>query len=584
MAIAIAAPCSQVSRYSQWIAYWGRKLLRSWFKVQVSHRGGKYSLERLLALEEYTRTTSFSRVILVCVGTPLPIMTLVILQELIPLQEPNDGPRANYGFWIRVGLLTGVVAHTAAVQAEFLVSRVSFTRTQLLLIFWCVAITFPLIMLGISSALVFPIPFVIISALPVFYLVLIASFRGIAGQQFFNDMVADKRELTRYIAFIGFQAVMVIVYPIYQTLFIAAIGTRYEAPVIFLLPLIKVSMKYLLSISTVHVEDLMPEAVIFTAEFFNSLYLATFMQRTSAVSTLITVVILDFCQIAFSLYSFYIRCHVILACLQELSNERELLSSIYSLCNKPEIYQRQTRTGIRTHSHFQHQLSDSLRKILDTLNGISKEKCDSTRVCRKVRFAEHPENTVFNEIITIPSGARGITVPKCSTRIQPLDTVHVKKNLTQYKSEAVLTSSTRRSLILNDTLEALFTSECLVLTEYLESLIPVFYGSFVLVIIRLPNIKYHMDLEGVTTTNVNATVHNVFTLGLLEIVSFVIIIAVMQRSCRLKLLYQLAFVLETQMMLVQDKIAIWMLMTMAFRVVHFDFSFQFSWITQQHQA
>ncbi|OWZ08433.1 hypothetical protein PHMEG_00019028 [Phytophthora megakarya] len=432
-------------------------------------------------------------------------------------------------------------------------------------------------MMGISSALVFPIPFIIISALPVFYLVLIGSFRGIAGQQIFEDMVADKSEFVRYIAFIGFQAVMVIAYPTYQTLFTAAIGTCYELPVILLLPFIKVWMKYLLSISTTHVEDLMPEAVIFTAEFFNSLYLVTCMQRTSAMTTLVTMVTIDFCQIVFRLYNFHVRCRAIILRLEELIgrvNNLELMESICLLCRKPDIYQNQTRIGIRTHSHFKHQLSDSSRKLLDELNENVKSKGSITRISRKVRFKNHPQHTVFNEIIAIPPRTHA---PKRSARIQPFGPTHkiinkkfhIKENQTHNRDEAILSSCARRSHVLHDTLESLFTSECVVLTEYLESLIPVFYGCFVLVIVRLPNIKYHMDLEGMTIANVNSTVYSVFALGILEIFSFVVFVAVMQHNCHLKVLYQLAFVLETQMLFIQDKIALWILMTMAFRVVHF---------------
>ncbi|KAF1772890.1 hypothetical protein GQ600_8754 [Phytophthora cactorum] len=42
------------------------------------------SIERALALDEYTRKSSLFRVLLVCIGTPLPMVTLIVLQELLP--------------------------------------------------------------------------------------------------------------------------------------------------------------------------------------------------------------------------------------------------------------------------------------------------------------------------------------------------------------------------------------------------------------------------------------------------------------------------------------------------------------------
>ncbi|KAL3667547.1 hypothetical protein V7S43_007101 [Phytophthora oleae] len=571
-----AVPSSEPSLSNKRVIHWGERLLYSWFKVQLSHHGGKYSLERLLALEEYTRTVSLTRVALVCVGTPLPMMVLVILQELIPLQDPASGSRANYGFWIRVGLLTGVAAHTAAGQAQFLVSRVHFTPTQLALIFCCVATTFPVIMMGAASVLVFPIPFIVISAVPIFYLVMVASFRAVSGPNIFKDMMANTSELWKYVAFIIFQALMMIVYPGYQTIFTAAIGTYYEVPVILLLPVIKMTMKYLFSITTSHVEDLMPEAVIFTAEFFNSLYLATFMQRTSAPATFITMVVIDFCQISVGLYQFHVRTNTIVSRIENIvgvRDQRNVLLSTCLLCRKPGIYQSQIRNGVRVHSHFQHQLQDSSRKLLDSLAGVVTDKAmkysHSKRFYRKVRF-KHQQ---FSGILTAPRITR-------SARIQPSIPNTDKASPHTNNIVPVTKSPAQHSLILQETLEALFTSECLVLTEYLESLVPGFYGCFVLVLVCLPNVKYHNDLEGITVENVHTTVEGVFALGVLEIISFIVVAVVLQRNCGVKALYQLAFVLETQRMLIQDKIALWMLMTMAFRVVHFgvDFTFQFAWI------
>lgn len=91
----------------------------------------------------------------------------------------------------------------------------------------------------------------------------------------------------------------------------------------------------------------------------------------------------------------------------------------------------------------------------------------------------------------------------------------------------------------------------------------------VLTIIRLPNAQYPMDLDGVTVDNALASIHGVLTLALVKIIYFVIYVAVLHHGCGLSALHQLAFVHETQMLLVQDKIAIWVLATFAFRVVHF---------------
>ncbi|KAG3115824.1 hypothetical protein PI124_g12802 [Phytophthora idaei] len=85
-------------------------------------------------------------------------------------------------------------------------------------------------------------------------------------------------------------------------------------------------------------------------------------------------------------------------------------------------------------------------------------------------------------------------------------------------------------------------------------------------------------MTDVTPDNVGATVAPVFAFGLLQITTFVLLALVIKKNCGMNMLYQLGFVLETQMPLIQGKLIFWVLITLCFRVVHFgvDFTFQFS--------
>ncbi|KAL3667557.1 hypothetical protein V7S43_007111 [Phytophthora oleae] len=128
----------------------------------------------------------------------------------------------------------------------------------------------------------------------------------------------------------------------------------------------------------------------------------------------------------------------------------------------------------------------------------------------------------------------------------------------------------------------LYTTKCLVLTAYLEALILLLYGNYMLVMVHFPNAKYHTELRNVTRQNVNYTATVVFVFGLLQVVSFLLFAVLIKRKCGMNVLYQLAFVLETQMPLVQGKLMIWMLVTLACRIVHCgaDYSFDFVWISK----
>ncbi|KAF4036994.1 hypothetical protein GN244_ATG10843 [Phytophthora infestans] len=128
---------------------------------------------------------------------------------------------------------------------------------------------------------------------------------------------------------------------------------------------------------------------------------------------------------------------------------------------------------------------------------------------------------------------------------------------------------TKTSTILITTLEVLFTTECIVVAAYLEAFVPLFYCNYMLLMVHLPSAQYHVEMAGVTQENVGSTVRPVWIFGLLQVVSFVFLVAVIKRNLGMQALHQLGFVLESQMALVQGKLIMWMVVTFCFRVVHF---------------
>lgn len=111
--------------------------------------------------------------------------------------------------------------------------------------------------------------------------------------------------------------------------------------------------------------------------------------------------------------------------------------------------------------------------------------------------------------------------------------------------------------------------ECLIIASYLEAIIPLFYASYILVVVHLPDARYHTEMIGITPENVGATVLPVFVFSFLQIVSIVLLSMLVKRNCGMRALYQLAFVLETQMSPIQGKLMFWMLITLCFRLAHF---------------
>ncbi|EGZ18214.1 hypothetical protein PHYSODRAFT_498657, partial [Phytophthora sojae] len=472
------------------------RLARLWASIQVSYYGGKYSIERVLALDKYTRSTSLLRVVLVCVGTPLPMVFLVMLQELLPLQEPEAGWHRNYGFWFRVFMLGVFVSQSYLVQGKYMVDDFAYSSRQLLCFVLGISGIYTGASMVVGANLAFPIPFFYITMTPAFYVPLLLLLYCILGKS---------RKLTKYVCFIATQKIMGMLYPIYQLLFHKASTTDFVLPVILLLPVIKIVVKNVVLYFTHHLEDLTPEAVIFTVDFYNALYLATCMESASTFHAMLIFIVTDFAQTATVLLGMQRRTATILQRLREATGIRDsdtVLDVLTSMLQAPAILQTQYRSGVRVRSCFRHKLD---RKDLQLLYRLERLPGD---------LIEH-------------------------------------------------------SNILRETLGVLYTTECLVLTAYLEAFIPLFYCTYMLFMVELPNAKYHTELRNVTRQNVQYTARVVFFFGFLQVGSFVLLTLLIRRNCGIKILYNLAFVLETQMALVQGKLMVWMLVTLACRVVHF---------------
>ncbi|KAG7383975.1 hypothetical protein PHYPSEUDO_003144 [Phytophthora pseudosyringae] len=500
------------------------------------------------------------------------MIILVISQESVPLQDPAEGWRANYGIWVRSGILGAVVTHGLGLHAMHMLNGVCFKSLQLGILAIATAATYVAVLMVLAANWTFPIPFMGISCSLALIAALLCWFRIIAGSQTCQNIVAEPQLLVKFVCFVSTQLMMALIYPIYQVLFNYERDSNYVLPVILLLPVIKLTMKNILTRTLSHLEDLMPESVIYTVDFFNSLYVATCMQSATSNTTVAAIMAIDFAQSAVELYEMHrttmgIRARLHLA-LGTKSASEGVLVTVRTLCERHKQTKKMMPDGIRLHSCLH-----SRYEVLKQSRGFSW--------CRGRSI--YPVFTPPNSISPSPSHISGT---KCIHQavVHPKTAAPTKDRKSSDKtasSSGALSVSQQRAL--RHMLEVLFTSECIILTEYLEFVIPMLYGTFMVVAVHLPSAKYHTELEGITQENVGGTVKSLFVYSLLELTSFVVVLSMMHRNCGMNGLYQLAFVLETQMPFIQGKQLIWILMTLAFRIVHFgvDFTFQFNWIGKE---
>ncbi|GMF27489.1 unnamed protein product [Phytophthora fragariaefolia] len=491
------------------LVLWGAKLLGIWKGVQVSYHGGKYSIQRLLALDAYTKNTSLLSAFLLCIGTPFPMAVVVILQELVPLQRPEDGWRANYGFWIRTTIMAFIVNFTNVGQAPYFISDLTISKLQLALVAGCTSIMFTACAIPIVSHFMFPVPFFVLVFGPMYYVQQIIVFRLVMGARIFHRMLARRDQLVRYMAFVTIQFSLLFLYPAYETLFRITRGTQYQLPVILLLPVIKVFAKNMVLRCTIHVEDMTPEAAIFTVDYFNAIYVATCMQSSSSAAAIAAISFADLSQAIFMIYGLHRHTRTILSrfgqLAQRTSRSNSLLAITSMMCSDPPKFGNQFSQSIRIRSSFPHSLCMDDELLLNKLDSA----LEATRAGAKC------QPCLDDTIVERNSQCLGNFADTQKYRAwytrKPNDTVYpISSNLIG----PVL--STRNKKVLQAALEVLFTVECLVVASYLEAVVPVLYSGYMLTMVHFPSATYHSEMTGITRENVGATVLPVFVFGCLQ--------------------------------------------------------------------
>ncbi|GMF51606.1 unnamed protein product [Phytophthora fragariaefolia] len=197
------------------------RLWKLWLSFQVSHRG-KYSVERMLALDEYTRSTSPFRVLIVCLVTPLPMLIIVFLQESVPLAAPGDGWCANYGFWIRMAILGGTVSASLLMELQLRIASVRISPCAFSVLVCSSSAVFTGLGIYMAVMWIFPVPFINLFVGSQGVSVMMGLVRVVCGQRTWNRIVKRRELFARVFLLLAADILTACVYLAYTSVFRAA--------------------------------------------------------------------------------------------------------------------------------------------------------------------------------------------------------------------------------------------------------------------------------------------------------------------------------------------------------------------------
>ncbi|ETK88265.1 hypothetical protein L915_07467 [Phytophthora nicotianae] len=139
----------------------------------------------------------------------------------------------------------------------------------------------------------------------------------------------------------------------------------------------KIGLKNIMRRRTTHLEDMTPEAVIFTVDLFNSIYMATCMQRASSLLTVTVIMVVDLSLTIIMLYGIHHRTATALGRLKHSENAQEsdnMLDALCFLCRDLKKVKKQTRGEIRIYSCLPYKLQAADERLMALLGTIPLEK------------------------------------------------------------------------------------------------------------------------------------------------------------------------------------------------------------------
>lgn len=104
-----------------------------------------------------------------------------------------------------------------------------------------------------------------------------------------------------------------------------------------------------------------------------------------------------------------------------------------------------------------------------------------------------------------------------------------------------------------------FILECeeVLLIEYLECAVPLFYVLYYVALYHLPNAKYYPEMQGLSPQRVASTIINISVYAIMEVVSFVYMHMALRYQFNLSALHLLAFTLEKRSAILQGVFITW---------------------------
>lgn len=564
------------------------RLRDAWFSVQVEFHG-RYSVERLQQLKAFAATLTTSRIVVICLLTPLPCLLLALLIESAPLAPPDDGIATNWVFLLRFGTITCIMSGSMVYQLGVNIPQLGVRRRNIATNGILSGVAASATLYAVASSVVFPVPFSMLLASPPSVVVFIVCFATFWGAQLKADPSINV-EMDRNMTILNCQLSLTLIYSLYIFGFTSLTGIRQTAFVL-VLPVIKLVAKNWISRALADQNDLKPEAVVFNVEVFNALYIAAALQNASSWMSTAAVMAID-------ILHFWVSMRDVVEILDDVKTLMNKIPQSHSIAkeNFMQIALRmmaiETERMAHTDNHSDRSSSAWASRI-DTWVGPSPVIPSKVNVKRAARSASKRKSSdIWSHARVSSSKAQVFPIrpPKrqrwSHVKVNPFSRSTMVEELKAVMREGdtlgieTIFTSKERAEFIQKSARILFIAEYIILVEYVEVVLPLVYSLHRAILYNLHNGAYYPTLAKLSSAQLATTTLNVLIYGSLELASLVASFFVLRHYLGFSSVRQLAFVLQTQADVIQAKILILFIYIMQISLIHLgaDFSFKFAWL------
>ncbi|POM59438.1 hypothetical protein PHPALM_31838 [Phytophthora palmivora] len=553
-------------------------------------RQGFYSVERLESFDQYCKTTSRTRAILVCIVAPLPALITAVLLECLPLSDPSEGWVVNWVLWIRMGLMQVILCFEgSSLMASFIpgLDYSLFKRFTVALGTCIGSISFCILM---ASTIGFPVPFMAqLTSIPV-AICMPALVRLVLGPAIFMKGSRFKLYSARFYSFFFAYTTLIGIYPLYKV-FYEFVPEQYRGAVVIVLPVWKFAAKMFLLRSIREVEDYIPTLVAITVDFLSTLFISVCMSTSGSIYFTILLITADIAESVLDYRELRLNATVLISLLDDRnkslkrtqrdiqSESTDLTAIVLEITRNPSDFNLATLDRVRLYACLPHPLTrtqiDKLHD-LDLLRVYSREGQPSSRTLNSSHQRRHPTVTQHRSLHQV----QRVSVAPVENNLGSLNAEISPPKLQlehQADQRSKIKQAERSAKLVKQGLQLLFHCEYLALVEYVECVVPLIFVAFKSILEQLPNIVYYPGGAGNWTLNVVA---NIFIFASLEIGSLILFDKLLHRRFAISPLHQLAFVLETEVTMVQVTLFTEIVILLQYELQHLgaDFSLRFEWL------